>query len=171
MKEFLVVDGYNVIGAWPELQKLRDIRLEEARDRLIDILSDYQAYSGIAVTLVFDAYRMPGLGGKISQSKLRILYTKEKETADELIERLVGELLGRRRQVYVATSDMTEQHVIFGRGALRLPARELLVKIGQSQKEIRTRIDKQLNSGRNTFDNRISEDLKIRFEKWRRERE
>jgi predicted RNA-binding protein with PIN domain len=171
MNEFLIVDGYNIIGAWPELQKLRDIRLEEARDRLIDLLADYQAYSGITVIAVFDAYRIPGLGGKYSQSKLRILYTKEKETADELIERLVGELLGRRRQVYVATSDMMEQHVIFGKGALRLPAGELLTKLDQSRHEIRTRIDKNLNPSRNTFDNRISGDLKKRFEQWRRGRE
>jgi predicted RNA-binding protein with PIN domain len=168
MDEFLIVDGYNIIGAWPELQKLRDIQLEEARDRLIDMLSDFQAYSGMKVHLIFDAHQVPGLGGKYEQSKLRILYTKEKETADELIERLVTDLIGKRRHVYVATSDMTEQHVIFGKGALRLPARELLVKLKQLQKEVRHQIEGKASRARNPFDSNLTAEMKHLFEKWRR---
>ncbi|WNQ11721.1 NYN domain-containing protein [Paenibacillus aurantius] len=172
IKEYLIVDGYNIIGAWPELQKLRDIRLEDARDRLIDQLADYQAFSGVEVYLVFDAHQVPGLGGKYQQSKLKIVYTREKETADELIERLVKELSGRRRHILVATSDMTEQHVIFGIGALRLPARELLVKVRESRKEIRRQIaeakEMTRNPARNTFDSKLSQEMKQLFEKWRR---
>jgi predicted RNA-binding protein with PIN domain len=168
MDEILIVDGYNIIGAWPELQKLRDIQLEDARDRLIDMLSDFQAYSGMKVHLVFDAHQVPGLGGKYEQSKLRILYTKEKETADELIERLVTDLIGRRRQVYVATSDMIEQHVIFGKGALRLSARELLVKLKELQKEVRHKIEDKASRARNSFDSNLTTEMKHLFEKWRR---
>lgn len=168
IKEVLIVDGYNIIGAWPELQKLKDIRLEEARDRLIDILADYQAFSGMEIYAVFDAHQVPGHGGKYEHSKLQILYTKEKETADELIERLVTDLAGRRRQVQVATSDMTEQHVIFGRGALRLPARELLVKVKESRMEVRRRITEETPGTRNTFDSKLSQEMRQLFEKWRR---
>jgi predicted RNA-binding protein with PIN domain len=171
IQEILIVDGYNIIGAWPELQKLKEIRLEEARDRLINIMVEYQSFSGMKVILVFDAYYVPGLGRKDLQGKLPVYYTKEKETADELIERLVTAHIGRRKQVYVATSDMTEQHVIFGKGAFRVPASELLVKVRQARQEIRRKIEVDNSAGRhNTFDNRLSDDVKALFEKWRRGR-
>jgi predicted RNA-binding protein with PIN domain len=168
MEEFLIVDGYNIIGAWPVLQKLKDTDLEAARDKLIHMLAEYQSFSGMKVYLVFDAYKVPGLGKKYLQSRLRVLYTKEKETADELIEKLVTRLMGRRKQIYVATSDMIEQHVIFGKGALRLPAGELLVKLQQSQKELRVKLREEMPSNRNTFDNNLKKDVKDLFEKWRR---
>ncbi|MBP1996446.1 NYN domain-containing protein [Paenibacillus eucommiae] len=168
MEEYLIVDGYNIIGAWPQLQKLKDTELEEARDKLIHMLAEYQAFSGMKVYLVFDAYRVPGLGKKYVQSKLRILYTKEKETADELIESLVTKLVGRRKQIYVATSDMMEQHVIFGKGALRLPSGELLTKIEQSRREMRAKIRQEPASKRNSFDSNLKNDVKDALEKWRR---
>ena len=168
IQEILIVDGYNIIGAWPELQKLKDISLEEARDRLIELLAEYQSFSGTRVLLVFDAYFVPGLGGKYLQSKLSVFYTKEKETADELIERLVTEHIGRRKQIYVATSDMTEQHVIFGKGAFRVPAGELLNKVKQSKREIQHKIQHEPTGKRNTFDSNLKGDMKDLFEKWRR---
>ncbi|WP_261303083.1 NYN domain-containing protein [Paenibacillus andongensis] len=168
MEQFLIVDGYNIIGAWPELSKLKDTDLEGARDQLIHMLAEYQSYSGMKVYLVFDAYMVPGLGKKYVQSKLTVLYTKEKETADERIERLVTNLMGRRKQIYVATSDMIEQHVIFGKGALRMPAGELLVKIKQNRKEVRERIHPETSSKRNPFESKLSHELKEQFERWRR---
>lgn len=168
MEQFLIVDGYNIIGAWPELSKLKDTDLEGARDQLIHMLAEYQSYSGMKVYLVFDAYMVPGLGKKYVQSKLTVLYTKEKETADERIERLVTNLMGRRKQIYVATSDMIEQHVIFGKGALRMPAGELLVKIKQNRKEVRERIHPESSSKRNPFESKLSHELKEQFERWRR---
>lgn len=170
MKQVVIVDGYNMIGAWPELQKLKDVSLEQARDRLIDMLADYQAYKGIPVYVVFDAYKVPGIGGTYSQSRIEVLYTKEKETADERIERLVAELKGRRVQIYVATSDSVEQHVIFGQGAFRLPARELLIAIRQIRKEIRAKIEETTAPAKNTFDSKLTDELRQLFEKWRRGR-
>lgn len=168
MKEYLIVDGYNIIGAWPELSRLKDIELEEARDRLIGLLADYQAYSGMKVYVIFDAHQVPGLGGKYQQSKLEIMYTKEKETADDLIERLSLSLIGRRRHVYVATSDMAEQSVIFGQGAFRMPARELLVKIKQSQKDVREQIEAKDTLKKNSLSSKLSDEQRALFEKWRR---
>jgi hypothetical protein len=168
VEQFLVVDGYNIIGAWPELKQLRDVSLEDARDRLVDILAEYQEFSGAKVIVVFDAYQVPGLGKEYRQSRLRVLYTKEKETADELIERLVTELLARRRQIYVATSDMIEQHVIFGKGAFRLPANELLTRIRQNRKDIQQRIKRPALPARNTLDNRLDPTILDKLEKMRR---
>lgn len=168
MKEVLIVDGYNMIGAWPELTSLKELNLEEARDRLIDILAEYQSFSGTKVLLVFDAYQVPGLGGKYESSRLQIYYTKEKETADELVERLVFELMNKRKIIYVATSDMIEQHVIFAKGALRLSARELLHKVKQSRREVQARIHKPDVRSRNEVNNTLSDEVKKVLERWRR---
>ncbi|KRE93859.1 RNA-binding protein [Paenibacillus sp. Soil766] len=168
MEQILIVDGYNIIGAWPELSKLKDTDLEGARDGLIHMLAEFQSFSGMKVYLVFDAYMVPGLGKKYVQNKLAVLYTKEKETADERIERLVTNLMGRRKEIFVATSDMIEQHVIFGKGALRMPAKELLVKIKQNRKEVRERIVSETTTKRNPFGGKLSEEMKAKLERWRR---
>ncbi|WP_166246025.1 NYN domain-containing protein [Paenibacillus turpanensis] len=170
MEQILIVDGYNIIGAWPELRKLRDTSLEEARVKLIGMMTDYQAYKGSRVYIVFDAYKVPGLGGKETSGAVSIRYTKENESADELVERLVGELSGRRKQVYVATSDSVEQHVSFGKGALRLSARELAIEIEIIRKEIRTQISAKDKPMRNSLDNALNKDIKLIFERWRREK-
>jgi len=167
-EDVLLVDGYNMIGAWPELEQLKERSLEDARDRLLDRLADYQGYSGMQVIVVFDAHRMPGLGAAYKQHKLTVLYTKEKETADEAIERLVAELAVRGRNIYVATSDLVEQHVAFGKGALRLSARELLLDLEQNRKAIETRIKGDARLKRNPLDSMLSLDVKTRLERLRR---
>ena len=168
MKQYLLVDGYNIIGAWPELRKLADHELlEDARDRLIEMLANYQGYSGKRVILVFDAYLVPGTGGRYKQSGLDVIFTKEKETADEVIERLTGELTGRRSIVQVATSDSVEQHVAFGRGALRTSARELLLAVKESEHNIRKKLNEPAPRT-SSIDNALSKEMKELLEKWRR---
>lgn len=167
--QILIVDGYNIIGAWPELRALKDQdRMDEARDLLISKLADYQSYSGIKVMVVFDAYTVPGLGRKMNNYQIEIFYTKEKETADERIEKLVADLQGKNRQIYVATSDFTSQWVIFGQGALRKSARELLLDIESVGKEIAEQVKKTQEE---RFASRIplNEEIAKIFEKWRRE--
>ncbi|WP_458121199.1 NYN domain-containing protein [Paenibacillus sp. Z6-24] len=169
LRDVLLVDGYNMIGSWPELVELSEIGLNEARNRLLERLANYQAYSGRRVIAVFDAYRVPGLGKSYEQGKVEMYFTKEKETADEAIERFVGELSHRRRQIYVATSDLAEQHVVFGQGALRISARELLIEVQISEREIAQRIREQREqSSRNTLDGKLSPQQRHLFEKWRR---
>ncbi|GIQ70336.1 NYN domain-containing protein [Xylanibacillus composti] len=170
MEHILIVDGYNVIGAWPELKRLADTNLEDARDRLIEMLADYQGFSGARVILVFDAHQVPGLGGAYSQYRLDIQYTKEKETADERIERLVTQLINRRRQIHVATSDQTEQHVIFGKGALRKPARELLIELEENRKLVAARVDeqRQMSKKKNLLIGGVSTEMLQKLEQWRR---
>lgn len=169
-EEILIVDGYNIIGAWPELIRLKDESLEEARDRLIDMLADYQGYSGMKVVVVFDAHQVPGLGSAIRQNRVIVHYTREKETADECIERLVDEWTHRRRQIYVATSDVVEQHVTFGKGALRVSARELLLDVKQGRRNIEKTIAERTMDARHTIDRRLGTDIRLILEQWRRGR-
>lgn len=167
--QLLIVDGYNIIGAWPDLRALKDQeRMDEARDLLIEKLADYQSYSGIKVIVVFDAYSVPGVGRKLKDYQIEIYFTKQKETADEKIEKLVSEFYVKNRQIYVATSDYTSQRVIFGQGALRKSARELLLDVESIGKEIKDQVKKTQEE---RFSKRIAlndEVAKI-FEKWRRE--
>ncbi|GIP19503.1 hypothetical protein J40TS1_51450 [Paenibacillus montaniterrae] len=166
--DVLLVDGYNMIGAWPELNRLKDHSLEDARDQLLDMLADFQGFSGMKVFVVFDAHQMPGAGATYRQHKLTVVYTREKETADECIERICSEWISRRRNVYVATSDMTEQHVIFGKGALRMSARELLIEIKENHKAIKHTIATPSVKKRHSIDARINDEVWQKLEKLRR---
>ncbi|WP_054025343.1 NYN domain-containing protein [Bacillus sp. FJAT-28004] len=166
--DILLVDGYNIIGAWPVLEKLKEHDLEEARDKLLDLMADYQGFTGMKVYVVFDAHQVPGLGATYRHHRLTIVYTKEKETADECIERLCSELFVRRRNIYVATSDLVEQHVAFGKGALRVSARELLIDIGQNRKNIEQTLREEQPGKRNSLDGRISLEVRSQLEKLRR---
>ncbi|EFU38285.1 hypothetical protein PVOR_31244 [Paenibacillus vortex V453] len=168
-RDVLLVDGYNMIGGWPFLAELANSSMQEARDVLLEKLAEYQAYSGLRIVAIFDAYRVPGLGKSYIQGKVQVFFTKEKETADECIERLVGEFSHRRRKIYVATSDLIEQHVIFARGALRLSARELLNEVEQSEREVKQKITKEQTKSRNTLDGNLPPDVRQMFERWRRE--
>lgn len=166
--DILLVDGYNMIGAWPELERLKETNFEEARDRLLDKLADYQGFTGLTTYVVFDAHQVPGLGATFKQHKLTVIYTKEKETADSCIERLVNELARRGRNIYVATSDLVEQHVAFGQGALRISARELLIDIDQNRKAIDTSVRGEPLVKRNPLDGVLSLDVKSKLERLRR---
>lgn len=138
--DIVLVDGYNIIGAWRELQRLKKIGLVDARDRLIEMMADYQAYSGMKVIVIFDAYLVPGRATKLKKYEVEVIFTKSKETADARIERLSNELMSKRTKIYVATSDMTEQNVIFGNGALRKSAREFEIDVQNVQKKISVKV-------------------------------
>ena len=121
-KEYLLVDGYNIIFAWEELKKIARDNLDAARKALCDLLCNYQGYKKCEVIAVFDAYRVKGNPGSVEKyHNIHVVYTKEAETADAYIERTTYEL-GRKYRVKVATSDGPEQLIILGHGALRLSA-------------------------------------------------
>jgi uncharacterized protein len=126
----LLVDGYNIIGAWPELRKLKQTNLSAARDRLIEIMAEYQGYTDYKVIIVFDAHFVKGIQKKYNHHQVEVIFTKENESADELIEKMAIEMNNLKTQIHVATSDYTEQWQIFGQGALRISARELLTEVG-----------------------------------------
>ena len=135
--EYLLVDGYNIIFAWDELNTLSKESLDAARHKLMDILCNYQGFQKCVLILVFDAYRVPGSPGSIEQyHNIHVVYTKEAETADMFIERVTHEI-GRNRRVRVATSDGMEQIIILGHGALRVSARMFHEEVQNVEKQIR----------------------------------
>lgn len=133
----LIVDGYNMIGSWPELVLLKEQgRLEDAREGLLSRLSNYAKYEGLQIIVVFDAQFVPGVTQTYTKYQLQVVFTEEKETADSYIERIAGELNDRFTQVSVATSDLAEQWVVFSQGALRTSARELYQAVKKTEKTI-----------------------------------
>lgn len=143
MNRVLLVDGYNVIGAWPELARLKAGDLESARNQLVEWMAEYQSYTGYRVIVVFDAQYVRAKERKYKKNKVEIVFTKEDETADEYIEQKAIEYKNVKTQVMVATSDYTEQWAIFGQGALRISARELVFEIKEMTHQI-TRKVKQI---------------------------
>lgn len=169
MRDVLVVDGYNIIGDWDELKRLKDIDLEQARIRLIEKMAEYKAFTDYRVIIIFDAYYVPGTANKLKEYKVEVIYTKENETADERIEKIVKELKNVVNQVYVATSDYAEQRTIFGRGALRKSARELHIELRDMEIEIEKSIKQHKKTKRN-IKIPLDDDILQQFEKWRRGR-
>ncbi|PSL29661.1 hypothetical protein B0H99_11465 [Planomicrobium soli] len=166
----LLVDGYNIIGDWMELKELKKDKLADARDRLIERLAEYRSFKGWRVIIVFDAHLVPGIEAKNKHHDVEVIFTRESETADERIEKLASSLKTRRDQVYVATSDSTEQSVIFAKGALRISARELEIEMEEIQKKITKRV-KEIQEERASSKIPLSEEVEEIFEKWRRGQE
>ncbi len=128
-EEYLIVDGYNIIFAWKDLNELSRVNIDSARDKLLDILSNYQGYKGCPVLVVFDAYkRKEHPGAKQKYHNLDVVYTKTDETADAYIERTVYEI-GHKYRVTVATNDGLEQLTVMSQGALRMSAENLRQEI------------------------------------------
>ena len=136
-KRILIVDAYNMIGNWPQLDKLKKAdRLEDARDQLLKVLSNYRKQMDMEIIVVFDAMYVPGLSKSYQQYDLTIIWTDEGQTADSYIESLAGRLFSPLTQVTVATSDQAEQWTIFSQGALREPAWELYQDIKHARRKV-----------------------------------
>ncbi|MFK2826825.1 NYN domain-containing protein [Bacillus sp. B190/17] len=163
----LIVDGYNIIGAWPELQKLKKHDLASARDRLIQLMAEYQGFTGYRVIIVFDAHYVKGTEKKYRDSKVEVIFTRENESADERIEKLAIELNSIKNQISVATSDFTEQWAIFGQGALRISARELLIEVKVTRKKIGRSV-KKFHEEKVNSKIPLTDEVAEIFEKWRR---
>lgn len=132
------MDGYNIIYAWPELKRIAQYSLDGARDKLLSILSNYQGYKTCRVIVVFDAHLVKNGNEKVEKfDSIKVIYTKETETADAYIERSVKNLT-REHKVRVATSDNLEQIMVSGKGAIRLSAHDLLIEVTAAENELRT---------------------------------
>ncbi len=157
--EYLLVDGYNIIFAWEELAELARRHVGAARDRLMDILSNYQGYKGCTVILVFDAYKVEENKGEIFRyHNIYVVFTKEAETADQYIEKTVHEI-GRRYRVTVATSDAMEQVIIMGQGAGRMSAQGLKEEVEAADIEIRELCAERPRGGKNYLFDQLPEEL------------
>lgn len=167
MQNVLLVDGYNMIGAWKELRPLKDKYFEDARDKLIELMAEFKAVKGWRVIVVFDAHLVPGTEQLYMQHDIEVIYTRKNETADERIEKLSHELKGRKIQIHVATSDMTEQNVVFGHGALCISARELEIELEIIQSKISQKVK---TTQHKKIPNRLDlpDDIRFELEKMRR---
>ncbi len=135
-EEYLLVDGYNIIFAWDELKQLAQQDVSAAREALCEVLINYQGARQCRVILVFDAYKVKGNPGSVEQrGGIRVVYTKEAQTADAYIEQATYQLR-REHRVRVATSDALEQLIILGHGALRISARAFRQEVEQTRGEI-----------------------------------
>lgn len=140
--EYLLVDGYNIIFAWDELKAVAAQDIDAAREMLVSILSNYQGFRKCVVILVFDAYKVKGNPGSVQTvNGIKVVYTREAETADTYIERATYELR-RERRVRVATSDSMEQVIILGHGAMRVSARTFHAEIEQVEGQISALVER-----------------------------
>ena len=146
-KHLTILDGYNVIHAWEKLEKLSRANLEEARDTLVDILLNYAAYTKMEFTLVFDAYRVKdGRGSDRKEGGVQVVFTKQDETADTYIERIMSEL-GPNYNIRVVTADRLLQFSAVGSGILRMTPKEFEAEVAKVSHEITEFIHK-LSDGR-----------------------
>ena len=135
--DYLLVDGYNIIFAWDELKAIAAEDVNAARERLVNIMSNYQGVRRCHLILVFDAYKVKGGTGSVEKRHgIHIVYTREAETADMYIEQASYDL-SRRHRVRVATSDGMEQMIILGHGAERMSATELKWEVEQADEHLR----------------------------------
>ena len=140
---FLVIDGYNVIFAWDELKALAQVNLDSAREAFLDILGNYQGYKKMGMVVVFDGYKVAGSpGSKQDYGQIKVVYTKEAETADRFIEKTIYEM-GRKYDVAVVTSDRPVQMAALGDGAQRISAREFYQEVISTFEEIRQKLKGQ----------------------------
>ena len=159
IKEYLLVDGYNIIFAWEDLNELSKINIESARNKLMDRLSNYQGYKKMTLILVFDAYKVKGNPGSVMKyHNIYVVYTKEAETADQYIEKTVHEI-GRKYQVTVATSDALEQVIILGQGGNRLSAANLLEEVEAVEAEISKKVQKKTSKEKNYLFDHLDEEM------------
>lgn len=166
-KEYLLVDGYNIIFAWEELNELAQVNMDAARGCLQDVLCNYQGIKKCELILVFDAYKVEGFSGEIQKyHNIHVVYTKEAETADQYIEKVAHEI-GRKYLVTVATSDGTEQVIIRGQGCHLLSAKELKEEVEFANKELRQYYSEDTSLERNYLFQYLDKDIARQMEEVR----
>lgn len=164
-KEYLLVDGYNIIYAWPELKVLADENLDNARTKLLDLMCNYQAIKKCEVIVVFDAYKVKGrLSENLTYHNIHVIYTQEAQTADHYIEKFVHENK-KRYHIAVATSDGLEQIIIRGAGSYLLSARDLKIEIEKANEMIQRNYQNTKTADHNHLEDTLSEEVKQKIEK------
>jgi len=155
-EEYLLVDGYNIIHAWPELNDLLEHNMEAARMKLVDILSNYQGVRKCKIIVVFDAYRVQGHREEIiNYNNIHLVYTKEAQTADQYIEKFAFKN-NEKYNISVATSDGMQQLIVRGQGCLLLSARELKIDIERVNERVRHEYERLQQNNRNSLRKTLS---------------
>ena len=161
IRKILIIDGYNVINSWEDLKKLAEEKLELARERLNAMISEYTQYSGFSTIIVYDAYRVRNSESRQEKIKnLEIIYTKENETADTYIERFITDLGPKKfLDITVATDDISEQHIVAGKGGNRISTRQLYIDLINAKVKIDNKVKQTKLSKKNTLEDFISDDI------------
>lgn len=167
--KIIFVDGYNVINSWSNLKKEKEISLDSARQKLVDILHNYGAINKCKIVIVYDGHRVTGnIENKYEHNKnLLVVFTKDGETADAYIEREVDNL-GRRFEVYVVTSDSLEQQTIFQRGAVRVSSIEFYNLVRIDIENVKKNSKRVNISAKNTLEDNLNDDVLRKLEAIRR---
>jgi predicted RNA-binding protein with PIN domain len=165
----IFVDGYNVINSWPNLKQTKDFSFEAARQILIDKLHNYGVFKACKIILVFDAHKVVGSLEKKEEvnKNISVVFTKDGETADNYIEKKVN-VLGRKHEIVVVTSDNLEQQIVFQRGAVRMSSLEFYNEVLKVEKSIKIKADKNKNQHRNSISDNIDERIAEILEQIRR---
>lgn len=160
----MLVDGYNVVGAWASLQDVA-ANLDLARSRLVETLASYSAYRGLQTTIVFDAYNnvAPAMTEEVTEY-LKLHYTEYRQTADSYIEKVCAQLRKQRR-VIVVTSDRAQQLTITGFGAEWMSAASLEQDVRSAERSMRRK--QRSKSSPSRLHNVMNEDVRKRLTDWR----
>ncbi len=156
-EEYLLVDGYNVIFAWEDLKELAEVNIDSAREKLMDVMCNYQGIRNCHLIVVFDAYRVKGHDTEIfNYHNIHVVYTKEAETADQFIEKFAHEN-GRKYNVTIATSDRLEQIIIRGQNCNLLSARDLEWEVKNASEQLRKEYLEKRPEKMNTLEEKLSQ--------------
>jgi len=156
----LIVDGYNVIFAWEELRELSGSDIQAARDQLIHVVQNYAAYRDETAIIIFDGYRVPGSrGAQYELDNITVIYTKERESADLYMERLIGKL-GNRARIRLVTSDGMIQLSALRSGIARVSSGEFLEEVLAAEEEIRDMLAKKRLGARSDISGAVRDALK-----------
>ncbi|HEY9059636.1 MAG TPA: translation factor GTPase family protein [Pseudobacteroides sp.] len=162
--DYLLVDGYNIIFAWPELKELADENMDSAKIKLLDILSNYQSIRKCVIIAVFDAYRVQGHREEvIDYYNIHLVYTREAQTADNYIEKFAHDNK-KNYNITVATSDGLQQMIVRGEGCSLLSARELQAEIVGANNKMMTEYREMIGIDRNYLVDALPQEVKKKME-------
>ncbi|MEG1410677.1 MAG: NYN domain-containing protein [Terrisporobacter sp.] len=171
INHYLIIDGYNIINAWEDLKRIAIDDLDASREKLINIIIEYAEFSGQKAIVVFDAYNVKNSMEKVEKRKyITVVYTKEHQTADSYIEKLITSL-HKYDVVKVATNDYAEQQIILGKGATRVSSRELKIDVEEAKTRMKSKqTSSQRKIQRNWLEDRLDKETLSKLENIRRNR-
>jgi predicted RNA-binding protein with PIN domain len=168
-EKYLLVDGYNMIFAWPDLKELAQDNMDSARTRLLDMLSKFQGIRKYKIIAVFDAYRVQRHHEEVfDYDNIHVVFTREAQTADQYIERFAHDNRNKY-DITVATSDGLQQIIIRGAGSSLLSARELRQEMDRVNESVLKAYRDKKPSGRNVISDVLSEEAKQQMEDLRKD--
>ncbi len=156
-RSYLVIDGYNVLFQWDELKELREANIDGAREALIEVLENYQGFTGTGITLVFDGYRLKGNTGEtMKYGDMNVVYTGEGMTADRYIEDFIY-TNGKKYDLTVVTSDRMVQMASFGDGSGRMSSRDLYLDVISASEDIKDILNRRKRETYRPFEEAFKE--------------